>query len=291
MKGKAVFWIAVLLAGCGGSDRFVPPDVEPGDYRRIISLTPSITEVLYAMGAQARIAGVTSFCDYPEAARTLPDVGDFLKPNMEAVIALEPDLIILAPTGTLLRKSYDNFASLGLKVLVVWNNTVEETLTAILTIGRTLCMDEAASLVVSGIRTSIQTETARLASAPKVRVLWVVGHRPLVAVGSLTYQSEILAMAGGINVIPDDQGAWPAINEEFVLEANPAVIIDSAMGRESGGPSHDKDTPWDRLSSVEAVIKGRVKSLRHDALYRPGPRMAEALRILGATLHPEYYRE
>lgn len=277
---RLILLILVLFSSCD-SRRFVPPKTPPGDYKRIISLTPSITEVLFAMGAEDKIAGVTSWCDYPEVAKNYPKVGDFLRPNLEAVLELDPDLIILAPTGTLLRKSYNNFKSLGKNMLVVWNNTIPETLDTIRIMGETLRMEEQAEALIKRIQDQIQEEREKLKKHKPVRALWVVGHKPLVAVGEGTCQAEILKMAGGLNVVPEGLGAWPNINEEFVLQADPDVIIDSAMGSEDDDAFLEM---WRRLSALKAVKNKQVKKIYHDSLYRPGPRTPEALRIIGEAL-------
>lgn len=276
-----------LAAGCGRGARFVPPAVPPGPYHRIVSLTPSVTEILFALGAGDRVVGVTLWCDYPEAARALPRVGDFLEPNLEALASLEPDLVILAPTGTLLKKQYDNLRALGFPVLVVWDNTLEETFDAVARIGRVLKLDDAAAALTGRMGRDLAREAGRIEGAAPVRVLWVVGHRPLVGVGPGTFQDQILARAGGINVLAGAGEPWPSISEEYVLRLDPEVIIDSAMGP---GPVADRqaeaDRFWRRLSSVRAVRESRVRVLYHDALYRPGPRMGLALRLLARTLHP-----
>ena len=283
-------WCIACLLGCGEREPYVPPEVAPGDYRRIISLTPSVTEILFALDAGDRLVGVTSWCDYPEAAKALPRVGDFLEPNLEAVLTLAPDLIILAPTGSLLRKQYDNLLTFDLKVLVVWNNTLEETFSAIRTIGSTIRMDAPAAALVDELRKAWRSGKARFGKARGKRVLWVVGYRPLVAVGEGTYQAELLEAAGGINVIPKGRGGWPAINEEFVIETDPEVIIDSAMGGEDQEAGTDVPRFWSRFPAVEAVREGRIRVRMEDALYRPGPRMAEALNIIGEAIHPGYRR-
>ncbi len=289
-----VFFFAALVAsGCSESNtaRFVPQEVSPGNYQRIVSLTPSITEIIFALGAGDRVVGVTSCCDYPEQAKELPSVGDFLKPNLEALIALEPDLVILAPTGSLLRQSYDNLASIGMRVLVVWNNTMEETFDAFRIIGRTLKIENEARGLAEEVRGRIRAETGRLAGVTQKKVLWVVGINPMIAVGNGTYQAEILDAAGGKNVISKDLGAWPRINEEFVLQADPDVIIESAMGNEAElGDYAGSLRVWDRYPSITAVRQGMVRLVRHDAPYRPGPRMPEALKMIAEALHPELFK-
>jgi len=157
--------LVMLFIACSGKDHnFTPPDVPQGGYSRIISLTPSITEILFAMGAKERIAGVTSWCDYPEEAKSLPKVGDFKQPNMEALLALKPDLIVLAPTGSLLKKSYDNLSGFGIPMLVVWNNTCGETIESIMLIGRTIQMEDAAKSLAQKIQDEIALEKTKFES-------------------------------------------------------------------------------------------------------------------------------
>jgi len=275
-----------LLAGCGSDEPFVPTRIPAGEYERIVSLTPSVTEILFALGAGGRTRGVTTWCDYPPAARGLPRVGDFLKPNLEAIVSLDPDLVILAPTGDLLRESYDNLVRLGLDVLVVWNNTIDETLAAMLEIGRVLRLDDEAAALEARIRRELAAERERLSRAPRRRILWIMGRNPLVAVGEGTYQHELLEAAGCINAAAG-LGSWPVLNSEFVFESDPDIIIDSSMDVPPPGDGSRAANPWERFQSLTAVKAGRVHFLNSDPVYRPGPRMAEGLAILGKTIHPD----
>ena len=285
-----LFLFLFTAAGCGKGERFLAEEVPPGPYDRIVSLTPSVTEILFALGTGDRVVGVTSWCNHPEAALHLPRVGDFLEPNLEALAALDPDLVILAPTGTLLRKQYNNLRALKIPVLVVWDNTLEDAFDAVKKIGRVLGRDEAAGKLVDRMHRELASESARWAGADAVRVLWVVGHRPLVGVGPGTFQDQILSMAGGVNVLADTREAWPSLNEEYVLRLDPERILDSAMGPlPEEERQADADRFWSRLSSVRAVREGKVKAFYHDALYRPGPRMGLALHLLAQALHPERF--
>lgn len=282
--------LAIAAAGCAKEAPFEPPEIPAGDYRRIISLTPSVTEILYELGAGDRVKGVTRWCDYPPAAAALPRVGDFLLPNLEAILALEPDLVILAPTGNLLRGGYNSLVELGLPVLVVWNNTIEETLEAVRTIGTTIRLDREAGILASRLKSDLESEKARLAAVKPQEVLWLMGRHPLKAVGQGTFQHELLTAAGATNVTAD-MGRWPAVTLEFVLKADPDVIIDSSMDS-AGKPGESSATSlWESFPTMKAVSSGRVVTLHHDCLYRPGPRMAEAMRLVARALAPELCEE
>jgi len=293
---------SLVVSGCGDTARFQPPRVPPGEYCRVVSLTPSVTEIFYALGAGERLVGVTTWCDYPPAARGITKVGDFIQPNLEALLALDPDLIVLAPTGDLLKESYDNLEKLGFALLVVWNNTLEETLDAVTEIGRALRLEEAAAALRTQLEEEIRRQQERLASLPAQRVLWLVGRNPLIAVGEGTFQNELLEAARGINVA-SDLGPWPVISAEFVLRIDPDVIIDSSMDTASSdfeetspegnngsrdiASKHNSASPFARFSTLRALQQGRIHAVHADVLYRPGPRMAEALQLVANTLHPE----
>ncbi len=276
----------VLFAGCGEEEPFVPPPVPEGNYQRIVSLTPSVTEILFALGAGDRLVGVTSWCNHPAEASRIARVGDFIKPNIEAILSLDPDLVVLAPTGDLLRESYDKLLAIGLRVLVVWNNTIDETLDSIRIISRTILLGREGDLLAGGLERELETEKRKYVGAVPVRVLWIVGSKPLVVVGEGTYQHELLEAAGGKNVAVG-LGKWPVLNPEYLLAVDPDVILDSSMDIPASGENPLPMGLWDSLPALKAVKGGRIHFLSSDPLYRPGPRMAGALSLVGRTLHPE----
>jgi len=278
----------LVQAACTEQNAFEPPDIPSGDYRRIVSLTPSVTEILFAIGAGDRVKGVTKWCDYPPEAARLPRVGDFVLPDLETLLVLEPDLVILAPTGHLLRASYDSLVELGLPVLVVWNNTIAETLQAVRTIGSTIRLDREGESLAAELADGLERERSRLSGARPQKVLWLMGRNPLIAVGEETFQQELLDAAGAENAAAG-LGRWPSVTLEFVLKADPDVIIDSSMDRSGAKDDSSAVSFWESFPTMKAVRTGRVVALRHDSLYRPGPRMVKAMRILGQVLAPDLY--
>ena len=162
-----------------------------------------------------------------------------------------------------------------------------------------LRLDGEAAALEARIRRGLAAERDRLARAPRLRVLWITGRNPLIAVGEGTYQNELLEAAGCGNAAAG-LGAWPVLNSEFVLRTDPDVIIDSSMdvalpeGKGGAGESaitpHAAD-PWKKFGSLTAVQEGRVHFLDSDPVYRPGPRMAEGLAVVGRTIHPDLYAE
>ena len=270
--------LAALLAACAPAPR--PPVGEP---RRIVSLAPSATEIVYALDAGDRVVGVCAQCDYPAEVLRLPRVGGYLVPSVEAVIAAEPDLVIVVPSpGN--REAVRAIERTGLRVLVGRDRTLADLWATIADVAAALGVPERGERLIASVRGRLDAVRARVAGLPTRRVLMVVGHSPLVAVGGGTLQDELLGVAGGANVVADVGSVWPTIALELVVARAPEVIIDAAMGSEAGAASGGLFTA---LTTVPAVRDGRVVGVPADAVLRAGPRVPEAAAALAAAIHPE----
>lgn len=253
--------------------------------QHIISLAPSVTEILFALGAGKEVVGVSSYCDYPPEATSIQRVGTFLTPNVEQIVALRPDVIIGVPTpGN--EGPVRSLQRLGLKVVIVGGDTMAQLRESIDVIAQTIGRAAAGRDLLQRLDTRLAAIQTRVHDAPVRRVLMVVGQQPLVAVGSGTFPDELIRMAGGINVAGATALTWPHINIETVIAWAPEVIIDTSMGTE--------ETPrtlefWKQFPSLPAVRDRRVYSYRAYQLLRPGPRIAEALAALARAIHPERF--
>lgn len=262
---------AALGRAAGAQARAGPP-------RRIVSLAPSVTEILFALGLGGRVVGVSRFSDYPRAAAKLPRVGSFLSPNVEAVVAARPDLVVAVPSpGN--RSGVEDLERLGLEVLVVRDRTLADLRVSIRAIARAAGVSQAGERLVSRIDNGLAIIAHRVAGAPRRRTLLVVDHDPLVVAGPGTLQHELIEMAGGENVAARSPVRWPVWSLEAVIAASPEVIVDVAG---HGGP-------WDRLSLVPAVRDHRLRILPSLAVLRAGPRVVEALAELARAIHPERF--
>jgi iron complex transport system substrate-binding protein len=256
----------------------------PARAMRIVSLAPSITETLFALGAGAEVVGVSSYCDYPPEAAKIEKVGTFLTPSVEVILAKQPDLVIAVPSpGN--RTSVEALESVGLRVLVVDPATVAGVRQAIEAIAAAVGREEAGRAMVKSIDDSLAGVRAKLAGLPRPPTLMVVGHTPLVAVGRGSYLDELIEIAGGTNVAAAAGGEWPHLSLEFVVAQAPEVIIDTSMGSEQG--VGQGDAFWRELRTIPAVRDKRVYSYRGDALLRPGPRVTAALLGLVRLIHPD----
>jgi len=280
MRARLATMIALAaLGGCAPA----PSPTPAGPPARIVSLAPSITEMVYALGAGERLVGVCAQCDYPEAVARLPRVGGYLAPSVEATLAERPDLVIAVPSpGN--REAVRAIERAGVRVLVVHDRTLADLWASMRSIAGALGLPAAGEQLVADVTTRLEEVRARVADLPPRRVLMIVGHSPLVAVGRGTLQDELLAVAGGVNVASEAGEVWPTLTLEVVVARAPEVIVDAAMGSDQAGHAL-----FAGLTTVPAVQHGRVVPLASDTLFRAGPRVPEAAAALARAIHPEAF--
>jgi iron complex transport system substrate-binding protein len=264
----------VLLCGLVGSG------AEAG---RIVALAPSVVETLFAVGAGAEVVGVTELSDFPPEARRIERVGSYMQPNVEAVIARRPDLVIAVPSpGN--REAVEALMSLGFRVVVVAEGpTVGEVCDSILRIADEAGRAAEGREVVRRLRERIDGVRRRVAPFPRRRVLMVVGESPLVVVGDGNLLDELLRDSGADNVA-SGLGPWPRLSIEFVIKSAPQVIVDSSMGDEATA-----DLSFYADLDLEAVRSRRIHAVRLDEVLRPGPRLGDGLEKLARLIHPEAF--
>ena len=244
-----------------------PPPQAP---QRIVSLAPSATELLFALGAGPQVVGVTRFDDFPEAVKALPKVGGFNDPDTEAVLALHPDCVVAVPTAGG-RSRVDALARLGLPVLVVPGQSLADMWETLAALGKAVGHPERAQALRTQLETALQQEQARLQRAhPKpARVLVLLGRRPLVAAGPGSFIDALLSFAAAQNVVTRG-GAYPVLDAEALQALAPQVIVDVAMGESTHAQAF-----WDKTPHP-----GRVVQVDEAALVRPGPRLFTGLARL-----------
>lgn len=249
---------------------------------RIVSLAPSITEVLFELGLGRNVVGVSRYDRYPAAVRELPQVGGLFDPNYEVVVRLEPSLVVaLAEFGE--KISYAE--RLGLSMLVVDHRSVEGILRSISILGERCAVTERAKAVVANLRGAIERITRRAANRELVPTLVVVGGgnegailKSVYASGKDGFYDDILRLAGGKNVIRGDTMAVPTVSAEGLLALNPEVIIQVRDAEESRGTSAEEIvTAWQAFPHLRAVQAGRVYVVSDDYVTIPGPRFIQTL--------------
>ncbi len=272
--------LAIVLALPGQA---APADPLP---QRIVSLAPSVTETLFALGLGPRVVGVSQRSDFPPEARQIKKVGSFLAPSVEVIVAQRPDLVIAVPSpGN--REAVTAIERMGIRVQVVRVGSLAETREAIRAIGNVTGADSKAQRLIRGIDDQLERVGRRLAGAERKRVLLVVGRNPLVVAGPRSFLGELLERAHGLNIAPTGS-RWPVVNVETVIAADPEVIIDTSMGSElDDGKAASRF--WSSFPSLRAVRTKRVVSCSSDRLLRPGPRLAEGVLELARLIHPERF--
>lgn len=253
--------------------------------QRIISLAPSNTEILYALGLQDRVVAVDQFSDYPAAAAEKPHVGGYLDPDVEGMIALDPDLMLAtaAHEGTILPR----LEELGIQSFILEPTTLDEILESIATVGTLTGEPAAASRVVCALQGRVDRVEDAVAGAPPTRVFFEISL-DLYTAGEGSYVDDLLSRAGGDNIIGGDAGPWPQVNNEAVIAADPEVILlaDHELGVTA--ESVAARPGWRVISAVE---DGRVVALEMNTVVRPGPRVVDGLEAIARAMHPERFPE
>ncbi|MGA7123728.1 MAG: cobalamin-binding protein [Polyangiaceae bacterium] len=272
---------AWAIVACSRSDGSQAAGLYAAGARRVVSLAPSTTEALFAIGAGDRVVGRSRFCDFPPEAKALPIVGD-VEPDIEAILELRPDLVV-GVDGLTSARTADRLKARGIPSWFSDPNSLTAIGGLLRDLGeRTGHAKDADRLAQALTARELAIERA-VAGAPKPRVLFVVSVAPIIAAGPDSFADELIQDAGGENVVSDG-GAWPAIGFERILDMDPDVILDASMGIE-GTPRISGDAPgW---TGLRAVRDGHVVPVHDERILRAGPRIAEGLAVLARTLHPD----
>jgi iron complex transport system substrate-binding protein len=262
---------------------------------RIVSLAPSNTEILFAVGAGDSVVGVTDYCNYPYnftawiEAGNMTSIGNYYGPSVEPIVALNPDLV-LASTGSL--DAAANLKSLGYNVLVIEAKTIDGVLQDILLVGRATGKNAEASAIVSDMRDridAISTQAEAATTTPKVyHEVW---NEPLMSAGPGTFVDELITLAGGVNIFHDATTSWPTVSSEVIIEKNPDVMFFPDMYMGVGNFYETIETVenrpgWDTISAVQ---NDALYEINADIISRSGPRLVDALEIIAKMVHPEIF--
>ena len=255
--------------------------------KRIISLAPSITEMLFAIGLNEEIVGVTEFCDYPPPALEKPRVG-YAQPNLESIVALQPDLV-LAPKSFMRVDLLKKLEQLKIPTFIFDPHTVEEIMSHIQLLGRLVGRLQEANEQSAELRKQIFTLSQQLEGLPRPSMLYVLNSEPLITVGPGSFIHRLIELAGGRNAAEQANVPYPRLTMEEVLRQNPDILV-FPVGRFEGIPQAEQDR-WKRWDTLAAVKHKRLFQIKSDLLNRPGPRIVDGLNQLVKILHPEIFQE
>lgn len=309
----------LLLAGCGPDEGTFEVDEEPEDVetgetdesaeadgtvvvtdqmgreviiegipQRIISLSPSNTEVAFALGLGDRIVGVTDFCNYPPEALEIDIIGGFSTPSIEKIVELEPDMIL---ASTIHEEEVPRLEALGIPVLVVESSSLAELYASMSLIAQVTGVSANGEALIASMQARIQAVEAVVGDIDnddKVRVYYEVYSDPLMSAGRGAFINEIISLAGGVNIFGDLDENYPQISAEVVAELQPHIILfpdyhgtaDFVLEGMTSRPG------WE---SVPAVQESRVFAASDDTFARPGPRVVEAVEEAARIFYPELF--
>ncbi|KUJ92866.1 MAG: hypothetical protein XD40_1948 [Archaeoglobus fulgidus] len=263
--------------------------ITEGNPQRIVSLAPSNTEILFAIGAGDRVVGVTDYCNYPpevvekKEKGELVSIGGYTTINIEKVVSLKPDLVVATYGNGI--ENIETLRRMGLTVIAFDPKSVEDVMKDIILIGVATGEKENATKLVQEMLERIEKVRESVKDKPKVRVAHILWYDPIWVSGKNTFIDEVIRLAGGENVFNFD--GWRTVSVEDLIAANPDVIIVSSGSGMGGGK--DVVYEWvvsdDRLSGIKAVKEGRVYAVDADMINRPSYRLAEAIEVVADLIH------
>jgi len=258
-----------------------------GPPRRIVSLVPSATELIYALGGEDRLVGRTDFCDYPPAAREKPSVGGMISPSLETIATLKPDVVIATTSGNSL-ETFARLEQLGIPVYAVHAHRIAEMLDVTRRLAELTGRQAALARLVSGLERRLFAVANAVRPYPRPRVLYVLWPEPLLVPASGALLTELITLAGGDSITANERGDYPRFSIEAAVVRAPEVILLASHGGGSAPPiAKDK---WERLTSLPAVKSKRVHAIDGSLVHRYGPRVVDGVETLARAIHPEAFR-
>lgn len=280
-----------FAASCGGGRT---PPAKSGKPERIISLTPSTTEILYGVGAFNRVVAVSDYCTYPAEVAKLPRVGGWNNPNMEQIASLRPDLVIFSDAQAQFVK--DKVEAAGIRTLAVPSQTLEDAFKSIELVGQATGEEDAARKLLEQTRASVETVRLMTEKLPRQRVLCVVDRVPgtlrdLYTAGEQSFIAQLIRAAGGEPLSPPSRQNWGKMQKEAVVALDPDVIIDLMMQKPAGGLEEDTLGVWGELSSLRAVRDKRIYTIREETALHPSQFVGDTARRFAELIHPEAFEK
>ena len=256
--------------------------------QKIVSLDPSITEILFALRLNNEVVGVTDYCDYPEQARSKSKVGGYIDPNVEAIALLEPDLVVTTlkiNTPRLIQQLED----FGIKVFVLDPKKIEDIFKNISSLAKLTYREERAGELLGALNGRLHEVRKKVAGISRPGVFLEMGKDPLISVGPGSFAHDLIEIAGGRNVASQSSSRYRKYTLEEIILADPEVIIICSMISDDLCLAQKKW--WKKWTNMCAVRNGRIYVIEANLLTRPGPRMIDGLMELAKAIHPEIFLE
>ncbi|MBL8148865.1 MAG: ABC transporter substrate-binding protein [Blastocatellia bacterium] len=293
-----IFYLAcVLVFGCNNKDQNIKaaPEVlrqavtdDLGrkvevvrSVERIVSLAPSITETLFALGIGEKVVGVTSYCNYPSEAQSKTQVGDTLKPNIEQIISLKPDLVLIT-TASQLEQFTTKLSQAGIAVFVVKAQTVEDVFKSIASIGKLTGREQQAKAILDNMNSRIEAVKKKVEGKTKPKVFIVIGTEPLITAGRDSFITDLVKIAGGDSISADVASEWPIYSAETVIAKKPDVIL---LPIDAHGSEAERRRLPEGLHETPATKQGRTYTIDGELILRPGPRIVDGIEEMAELFY------
>ena len=295
----AALCVAAVLCGAGlvrlagANPTGFAPQIQANPARRIVSLVPSVTEMLFAVGAGPQVVGVSSYDDFPPETKALPRVGALLDPDTERIFALRPDLVVVYGSQTELE---GQFARAGIRVYAYRHAGVDNVMQTIRDVARLAGRTADGERVVRELGSQLDAIRARVRGRPRPRTLLVIGReagalRGVYVSGGIGFLHELLEIAGGNDVFGDITRESVQPSNEILIVRAPEVIVELWPGNQPGAETVQRERAvWNLLASVPAVRTNRIHLLYGDYLLAAGPRLGRAADTIARVLHPDVFK-
>jgi iron complex transport system substrate-binding protein len=255
--------------------------------KRIVSLAPNITEILFGLGLDEEIVGVSIHCNFPEKTKAKVQVGSYISLDYEKITSVKPDLIIATGVGNT-RDMVDRLEQLGFSSYVIYPKNFEDILKSIIHIGQVVNREKEAQAIIEGMKRRRHKVIELTRDLPRPKVFVQIGDAPIVTVGKGSFTDDLIRLAGGENIAGNEKEVYPRFGMEEILKRSPEVIVISSM--KPNGDYQKIFQEWKRWKTLPAVKNGRVHIINSDLIDRPSPRIIDGLEQLARILHSERFK-
>jgi iron complex transport system substrate-binding protein len=288
LAGLLALWMTVAYSADWVTDETGRRITLPAAPKRIVSLAPNVTEILFSLGLDREVVGVSIHCDFPEKVKERERVGSYVSLDFEKIVSLRPDLIIATGAGNT-REMVDRLEKLGFPTYVIFPKDFEGILRSIEHLGQILRRQREAREIVQGLERRKQRVIQVTRDRTRPKVFLTIGESPMVTVGKGSFADDLIHLAGGENVAAKEERMYPRWGMEEILRRAPEVILVSSMSPKGDYPKILDE--WARWKMIPAVRDGRIHLINSDLVDRPSPRIIEGLEEMARFFHPEAFEK
>jgi iron complex transport system substrate-binding protein len=262
--------------------------VLPSSPKRIVSLAPNITEILFSLGLDEEIVGVSINCNFPQKAKTKVRVGSYISLDFERIISLKPDLVIATGAGNT-REMVERLETFGFPTYVIFPRNFDDILISIGHIGQVTGREDQATGIIQAMKKRKEGVTAQVRNLTRPRVFLQIGDIPIITAGKGSFADNLITLAGGENIAGGEKEMYPRWSMEEILKRSPEIILISTHNPK--GDYRKVLQEWGRWKAIPAVKKGRIHLIDSDLIDRPSPRIVEGLEEIATAVHPEKFKK